>query len=663
MKSKMASKFAFKNMKANALLLTPFLIASSIMGTLFFVMASLGQNNYIEKNHEYVAILIKFGIFIVGIFTFIFILYANSFLAKRRNKEFALYGILGLEKKHIAKIISIEYILNFLTVSFFSITGGFVLGKLAFVLLNKITKNMTAKIMDYNFSISSAILTLIFLAIIFILIYLTMIFRIGKSTPIELLSKQKKAEGEPKSKFILGTLGFIILCVGYYLSVTSKGNLSSFFTFFPAVIAVIIGTYLVFIAFSILVLKLLKSNRNLYYKAKNFLSISGMLYRMKSNAVSLASITLLSTSIIVTLATTLTINSSIKDLTDSIHPNDFYLSSSVTGNNKDILANGEERKKEILNILNRVLKEDEKIKNLTIKKTTMNPVINENGKITPLGKRRELSEFLIVETLEDFNRNNNTNYTLNDDELLYSTNSKSLKNYDNMDFAGKNYKLVKVKNLFPMNISAEGMIIIVKDNETFIKMLEEYTFNYNEKQLKYDLDFNFDLDSADKEAFYTRLHIDYDIFVQQKDIFSHSLSSKTEVDAFAYELNGGLLFFGMIVALIFITGTVLITYYKQISEGFEDKQNYQIMKNVGLPDSIIKKSLRVQILWIFFLPLIVATIHSIFAFPILHNILGGLGFNNIRIFTMSFATIVLSFSVIYFIIYSITSRVYYKIIR
>lgn len=663
MKSKMASKFAFRNMKANALLLTPFLIASSIMGTLFFVMASLGQNHYIEKNHEYVAILIKFGIFIVGIFTFIFILYANSFLAKRRNKEFALYGILGLEKKHIAKIISIEYILNFFTVSFFSITGGFVLGKLAFILLNKITKNMTAKIMDYNFSISSAILTLIFLAIIFVLIYLTMIFKIGKSTPIELLSKQKKAEGEPKSKFILGTLGFIILCAGYYLSVTSKGNLSSFFAFFPAVIAVIIGTYLVFIAFSILVLKLLKRNRNLYYKAKNFLSISGMLYRMKSNAVSLASITLLSTSIIVTLATTLTINSSIKDLTDSIHPNDFYLSSSVTGNNKDILENGEERKKEILNILNRVLKEDEKIKNLTVKKTTMNPVINENGKITPLGKRQELSAFLIVETLEDFNKNNNTNYILNDDEVIYSSNSKKLNNYDSMDFAGKNYKLVKVKNLFPMSISAEGMIIIVKDNETFIKMLEEYTFNYNEKQLKYNLDFNFDLDSADKEAFYTRLHIDYDIFVQQKDIFSHSLSSKTEVDAFAYELNGGLLFFGMIVALIFITGTVLITYYKQISEGFEDKQNYHIMKNVGLPDSIIKKSLRVQILWIFFLPLVVATIHSIFAFPILYNILGGLGFKNIKIFTMSFATIVLCFSVIYFIIYSITSRVYYKIIK
>ncbi|EGL35347.1 hypothetical protein HMPREF9126_1506 [Parvimonas sp. oral taxon 110 str. F0139] len=214
-----------------------------------------------------------------------------------------------------------------------------------------------------------------------------------------------------------------------------------------------------------------------------------------------------------------------------------------------------------------------------------------------------------------------------------------------------------------MSISAEGMIIIVKDNETFIKMLEEYTYNYNEKQLKYNLDFNFDLDSADKEAFYSRLQTDYNIFVQQKDVFSHSLSSKAEVDAFAYELNGGLLFFGMIVALIFITGTVLITYYKQISEGFEDKQNYHIMKNVGLPDSIIKKSLRVQILWIFFLPLIVATIHSIFAFPILYNILGGLGFKNIKIFTMSFATIVLCFSVIYFIIYSITSRVYYKIIR
>jgi hypothetical protein len=663
MKSKMASKFAFKNMKANALLLTPFLIASSIMGTLFFVMASLGQNQYIEKNHEYIAMLIQFGIFIVGIFTFIFILYANSFLAKRRNKEFALYGILGLEKKHIAKIISIEYILNFLTVSFFSITGGFVLGKLAFILLNRITKNMTAKIMDYNFSSSSAILTLIFLGIIFVLIYLTMVFKIGKSTPIELLSKQKKAEGEPKSKFILGTLGFIILCIGYYLSITSKGSIKSFGRFFPAVFAVIIGTYLVFIAFSILILKLLKRNRNLYYKAKHFLSISGMLYRMKSNAVSLASITLLSTSIIVTLSTTLTINSSIKDFTNSIHPKEFYLSSSVSGNNKDILENGEERKKEILNILNKVLKEDEKIKNLTVKKTITNPVINENGKITPLGKGREISSFLIIETLEDFNKNNNTNYTLKDDEVLCATNSKNLKNYDSLDFAGKNYKLVKVKDLYPKNISAEGLIIIVKDNETYIKMLEEYTPKYNDSNLKYYLEFYFDLDSADKEAFYTRLQTEYNIFVQQKDIYSHSLSSKAEVDAFAYELNGGLLFFGMIVALIFITGTVLITYYKQISEGFEDKQSYHIMKNVGLPDSIIKKSLRVQILWIFFLPLVIATIHSIFAFPILYNILGGLGFQNIRIFAMSFTTIVLGFSVIYFIIYSITSRVYYKIIK
>ena len=293
----------------------------------------------------------------------------------------------------------------------------------------------------------------------------------------------------------------------------------------------------------------------------------------------------------------------------------------------------------------------------------MNPVINENGKITPLGKRSELASFLIIETLEDFNKNNNTNYTLNDDEVLYSTNSKNLKNYDSMEFAGKNYKLVKVKDLYPRNIAADGMIIIVKDNEIFIKMLEEYTPDIEDNLIEYFLEFNFDLDSTNKETFYTRLQKDYNLFAETKKISSDSYSSKAEVDAFAYELNGGLLFFGMIVALIFITGTVLITYYKQISEGFEDKQNYQIMKNVGLPDSIIKKSLRVQILWIFFLPLVVATIHSLFAFPILYNILGGLGFQSIGIFAMSFGTIVLGFSVIYFVIYSITSRVYYKIIK
>ncbi|EGV11147.1 efflux ABC transporter, permease protein [Parvimonas sp. oral taxon 393 str. F0440] len=229
--------------------------------------------------------------------------------------------------------------------------------------------------------------------------------------------------------------------------------------------------------------------------------------------------------------------------------------------------------------------------------------------------------------------------------------------------AGEKYKLVKDKNLFSKNLYYGEIRIIVKDDVTFLKMVSEYTPKYNEYDGEYKLEFNFDLESADKKAFYTRFKIDYEVYTHLKKISSYSYGAKHDAEAFAYEVNGGLLFFGMIVALIFITGTVLITYYKQISEGFEDKQNYQIMKNVGLPDSIIKKSLRVQILWIFFLPLVVATIHSLFAFPILHNILKGLGFQSIRIFTMSFATIVLSFSVIYFIIYSITSRVYYKIIR
>ena len=663
MKSKMASKFAFRNMKANSLLLTPFLIASSVMGTLFFIMTSLGQNKYIEANHMYVSTLIKIGIVIVGIFTFVFILYANSFLTKRRNKEFALYGILGLEKKHIAKIISIEYILNFLTVSFFSIAGGFVLGKLAFVILNRITKNMTAKIIDYNFSTSSAILTLAFLAIIFVIIYLIMMFRIGKSTPIELLSRQKKAEGEPKSKFILGTLGFIILCVGYYLSITSKGSIKSFGRFFPAVFAVIIGTYLVFIAFSILVLKLLKRNRNLYYKSKHFLSISGMLYRMKSNAVSLASIALLSTSIIVTLSTTFTINSSIKSILDESNPNDFSFSTGITGNSNELIKNGEKREKEILKLLDNILKDDEKIKNLTIKKVGVYDVIINDGIIRPSDNTETGVKFLVVETLEDFNRINKTNYTLNDGEVFYSENLKVPSNYDYLELAGEKYKLVKDKNLFSKNLYYGEIRIIVKDDVTFLKMVSEYTPKYNEYDGEYKLEFNFDLESADKKAFYTRFKIDYEVYTHLKKISSYSYGAKHDAEAFAYEVNGGLLFFGMIVALIFITGTVLITYYKQISEGFEDKQNYHIMKNVGLPDSIIKKSLRVQILWIFFLPLVVATIHSLFAFPILHNILKGLGFQSIRIFTMSFATIVLSFSVIYFIIYSITSRVYYKIIR
>lgn len=664
MNNKMAFKFAFKNMRANSLLLTPFLIASSIMSALFFIMSSLGQNKYVEENFEYILMLIRFGNILAGIFTFIFILYANGFLTKRRNKEFALYGILGLEKKHIAKIVFIEYILNFFVISIFSVIGGFVLGKLSFVILNRVTKNITAKVIDYGFSTSSALLTLAFLAITFIFIYLLTIFKIGKSTPIELLSSQKKAEGEPKSKFILGTLGFIILCYGYYISITSEGRLESFYKFFPAVILVIFGTYLLFIAFSILILKLLKRNRNLYYKAKNFLSISGMLYRMKSNAVSLASIALLATSIIVTLSSTLTINSGIKEVAKSIDPQDFFVEFLIDDNReKDWIELGNRKKREVSEFLNTILKDGEKIKDLKIyKHIFLQPVLNENGKLVPLGKKRAVAQYLFVEILDEYNEKNNTNYTLKDDEVLYSSNLKSLYKHDNLELAGQNYKLVKIPDETPKHIAADSIKIIVKDDETFAKMEKAYEKGAG---YFYNLRFSFDTENVkDKGEFFERLQNNFNYRnTDKKDVTRMSFSSKEINKNIMYEINGGFLFLGAIISLIFITGTILITYYKQISEGFEDKQNYQIMKNVGLPDKMIKKSLRTQILWIFFLPLIVAMTHSAFAFPILYNMLRGLGLNNAKLFAMNFGVVVLAFTVLYFIIYTITSRIYYKIVK
>lgn len=664
MNNKMAFKFAFKNMRANSLLLTPFLIASSIMSALFFIMSSLGQNKYVEENFEYILMLIRFGNILAGIFTFIFILYANGFLTKRRNKEFALYGILGLEKKHIAKIVFIEYILNFFVISIFSVIGGFVLGKLSFVILNRVTKNITAKVIDYGFSTSSALLTLAFLAITFIFIYLLTIFKIGKSTPIELLSSQKKAEGEPKSKFILGTLGFIILCYGYYISITSEGRLESFYKFFPAVILVIFGTYLLFIAFSILILKLLKRNRNLYYKAKNFLSISGMLYRMKSNAVSLASIALLATSIIVTLSSTLTINSGIKEVAKSIDPQDFFVEFLIDDNReKDWIELGNRKKREVSEFLNTILKDGEKIKDLKIyKHIFLQPVLNENGKLVPLGKKRATAQYLFVEILDEYNEKNNTNYTLKDDEVLYSSNLKSLYKPDNLELAGQNYKLVKIPDETPKHIAADSIKIIVKDDETFAKMEKAYEKGAG---YFYNLRFSFDTENVkDKGEFFERLQNSFNYRnTDKKDVMKMSFSSKEINKKIMYEINGGFLFLGAIISLIFITGTILITYYKQISEGFEDRQNYQIMKNVGLPDKMIKKSLRTQILWIFFLPLIVAMTHSAFAFPILYNMLRGLGLNNSKLFAMNFGVVVLAFTVLYFIIYTITSRIYYKIVK
>lgn len=660
MNNKVALKFAFKNLKANKILVLPFLISSIVMASLFFIMISLQLNDYVLTRHKNLIIPIKFGMVLVAIFTFVFMIYANRFLTKRRNKEFALYGIMGLEKKHISKIIALEYLFNYIVVSFFSVVGGFVFGKLSFLILNKFMRDYTVKVMEYKISMGIVVTTIIFLFIIFLFMYGITLFSIGKSTPVELLLRQKRAEKEPKSKFLITLIGFGLLGYGYYLALTTKGTISAINIFFVAVLFVIFGTYFLFTAFSILVLKFLKSRRNFYYKDKNFISISGMLYRMKSNAVGLASIAILSTSIIVTLTGTLTVNSGMKEIVNAIMKKDYLIGN---GAFIEIYKGYDEVRKEkekMKSLINSTVKEDEKIKDLLVEETATIFMMKEGNKFLILDTKNKTSEskpyYCIVNLLENYNIKHNKDIKLKDDEILFISNDKEISVGNEVTMLDKTFNLKFIEDDISKNIGTEAIRVVVKDYETMTKFLEYYLVkNSNgEGTPRVNISGEWNVENA-KEDYRQRAN---------NNLYSKfgNLEAKVDREKTVYELNGGMLFLGIVIGIMFLVGNVLITYYKQISEGYEDRESFQIMKKVGLPDKLIQKSSRVQILWMFFLPLVVACIHCLFATKILFQLLGIFGTRNFSQYLMNFGIVVGFFAIIYLIVYLITSKIYYKIV-
>lgn len=420
MKFSMALRLALKNIKANKVFLIPFYISVSLMGMLFFIVFSFSTNKFVLTRHKNIIIFIHLATIIAGIFYLVICFYSNRVISKTRNKEFSLYGVLGLEKKHIAKIIFIEYLINFLTTTFFSLFGGYVFGKLAFIGLNYLLQNEIPN-MNYSTSVFVEIISIVFFFGVFVLMYLKSIVKIGISTPIELMSSAKKSEKEPKVKWILFLLGSIALSFGYYLALKNNTMRSSFPNFFIAVLFVIIGTYFLFISLSILVLKILKRNKKYFYKPQNFISISGMLYRMKSNAVGLASVAILCTSIILTITVTTTIHLSINNTIKSISPRDYTFEYYFLEKNKNINEN--EIENEVKRLVDYVNKKSD-AKNLFTEISSVEVVKINNGELKPYfySEKDDDYVFMYFQPLKNYNEISEKKYSAKDGEILISSN-------------------------------------------------------------------------------------------------------------------------------------------------------------------------------------------------------------------------------------------------
>ncbi len=663
MKFSILNKVAFRSMVARKKMFFPYLISVILLFSLEYILLSIMQNEYVLEFHPDLRTILGIGVFFATLLIVIITLYTSNFMQKNQIQEFGLYSVLGLEKKHIHFVILIQKLFSWLVTSIFSVAFGYLLGSLMFIALNRMMQDTGATLMDYPFQLDTAIGMAGLLFITFALVFVINFLKTARLNPINLLRSAHKGASEPIGRIWMTILGLATLGGGYYLALTQDNVLSSLSNVFLAIFLVIIGTYFLFISLSILVLKMMRKNKKLYYKANNFLSISGMLYRMNNNAVSLASIAILCSGVILVLGITVTTYCTMETQIESVAPAEFSL-----GPVESYESETEENEKFFLKVAEDLSQYGE-LKDVKIQTSlnvygyltgqSLQPMPTsgtvESESMNPSGQ----SMFIIGESVETYNELYDASYQLNEDEVLITSNLLSLDEYSTIEINGKTYKTKEVSpDVIPSNYGIEVIYLGFSTQEELdslqsnFQSFDSFSNEYYTSPYSTQLHFN-----VKGNEMVVKKRVEE---IAKEEGFSFQTSE--EIRKVMYELFGGLLFIGIVVSMVLIIGTILMLYFKQISEGYQDRKNYKIMKQVGLPNSLIKKTIRSQIIWIFLLPIIVAVVHNIFASKIMYMLIGLFGTRDLSIFVTSYFGVLVTFTLIYLLFYWLTSRTYYDII-
>ncbi|MCR5720080.1 MAG: FtsX-like permease family protein [Lachnospiraceae bacterium] len=659
MNKKIFASLAFDNMKKNRGLYLPYILTGMVSVAMFFILLNIaldpGLYDMILTGGRDLSLIMRFGASVIGIFTAIIIFYANSFLMKRRKTELGLYNVLGLEKRHISRIMFLETIY----VCGAAVGLGIVLG----AVFEKLVMDILLRILDfdvhYGFKIipKAVVVTLIVYLGIFLIILIYNIIQILVCNPLELMSSAKAGEREPKSKWLSFIMGLAFLGAGYYIALTTKDALAAIGKFFIAVMLVIAGTYFLFTVGSIVLLKALKKNKNYYYNTKHFVSVSQMIYRMKKNAAGLAAISILSAMVLVTLSTTVAMYVGIDNEVDSRYPNDLG-GSFRTYKVDDNSVVEEAFKKAFVDT------------GLTLKNLGVYSSIS--GFYTYLGEGRfEAAEGVDTNTgfflipYDNLPENVKQKFERPESSELYIFKGSSDFG-DVIRFADKEYT---VKGYLPpeenspldfASIREYCFYGVCKDENEINEIARLANFP---KFINIYADFN-ESKEVQKEAC-GAVHSCYDAAIYSVD--PEAKSSMADYKASAVDeflsMYGGLFFLGIFLGMIFILGTALIIYYKQISEGFEDRNNFQIMEKVGMENKEIKGCIQSQVLTVFFLPVGVAVVHVLVASKMLRQLLKIFNLTDASYFFKSAGVVLVVFLLFYGLIYLLTSRVYLKIVK
>ena len=665
------SRLAKQNIRNNKSTYIPYMITCIFCIAMIYMMEFLRDCPTLDqavRQADEVRMIVFTGEIVVEIFCIIFLIYSNSFLMKRRQKEIGLYNILGLERNHIGIVMFLETIITSIGSLAGGIAAGIIGSKLALLLLLKLLH--IPSVLGFYISVKGIFTCLFMFGIVFLMILFLNLAKIHLSRPVELLRGHNIGEKEPAAKWLMALIGFICLGAGYYLAVTTESPIKAITIFLLAVILVMAGTYLLFTAGSIVILKFLRRRKSFYYRTGNFISISGMLYRMKQNAIGLASICILSTGVLLMISMTVSIYFGMNDIMLNRYPYDVDMS---------VTSISEDECQTAIEAFEKAIADNKVPVERSVEEIYLDIVCSKNGDqilIKPANTIRNSDSVLVLSLLNqaEYERLTGISANLNDGEIFAwypSAVQKDSVTVDETEFTVKKW-LDKNPLTCGEDAVSDNAVLVVTDEDfkKFDEMRTEMYKGVSSAPAGEDLTLHLGLDITGSET--DKIDFGTPVMEVVKDLKKNGGLSENswitsgirqqEYESY-YADNGSLLFIGIFLGSLFLMGTAMIIYYKQISEGYEDQKRFEIMQKVGLSRREVRSSVRRQILMVFFLPLLMAMLHITMAFPMIRRMLLLFGMTNTKLFIGCTAGTVLIFAVVYGLIYLMTARSYYHIVE
>lgn len=623
-------RLAATNLKKNRRFYLPYLLACIVIVALFCIILTLASDPYLGQMQHggSVSQMLGFGVLIMALFSAIILFYTNSTFTKQREREFAIYNILGMEKRHISYVLFWESLYTAAMALFFGLVAAGVFSKLLQLVLVRLIGGEAT--FGLNISLMSIGYTAAFFGALFLLLLLNTIRIIHLSNPVQLLRAGSEGEREPRSKWILALLGAVCLAAGYIISLRTNAALYAIQYFFPAVILVIIGTYLTFIALSIVVLKALRKNRRYYYKTSHFATVSGLIYRMSRNAAGLASICILSTMVLVTVSTTVSLYKGVDAYAAVRWPQDMTL---------------------------------------TLMTDTQTNTVPDVAPVLQVVDDAMTRSGLTQSNVHGYRTVRFS--TLRSGDALAWTDGKPFG--DTVTICGRAFRLRPLDS-FPLDSGSSIMglhtlYLVVPDLDSVLELRAQqnaYASEHGGTRSMLNYTYQFDLSGTDAEQL-DALHALLSDLAFASAAEAANVQYTTDMRADGYptlrSMYGGFLFLGFFLGFVFLFATVLIIYYKQVSEGYDDCGRFRIMQQVGMTPKEVKATIRTQVLLMFFLPLVTAAIHIAFAFPLIKQIVFAFGLQNVHLFLLCTLGTFGVFALLYTFVYLLTARTYYRIVR